>query len=70
MITSNEGIGKDAVEFFQNMGIDNLYGEEYKHLLVAPVSLKPTLLKLIQGEIEKAQKWSRNIYFLKDEFTH
>ena len=24
LITSNEGIGKDAVEFFQNMGIDNL----------------------------------------------
>lgn len=39
LITSNEDIGKDAVEFFQNMGIDNLYGE-YNNLLVAPVSLK------------------------------
>ena len=65
LITSNEGIGKDAVEFFQNMGIDNLYGEEYKHLLVAPVSLKPTLLKLIQGEIEKAQNGQETSIFLK-----
>ena len=65
LITSNEGIGKDAVEFFQNMGIDNLYGEEYKHLLVAPVSLKPTLLKLIQGEIEKVQNGQETSIFLK-----
>ncbi|WP_407466337.1 polyphosphate kinase 1 [Megamonas hypermegale] len=64
LITSNEGIGKDAVEFFQNMGIDNLYGE-YKHLLVAPVSLKPTLLNLIQAEIEKAQNGQETSIFLK-----
>lgn len=64
LITSNEGIGKDAVEFFQNMGIDNLYGE-YKNLLVAPVSLKPTLLKLIQAEIEKAQNGQETAIFLK-----
>lgn len=65
LITSNEGIGKDAVEFFQNMGIDNLYGKEYEHLLVAPVSLKPTLLKLIQDEIEKAQSGQETSIFLK-----
>ena len=64
LITSNEGIGKDAVEFFQNMGIDNLYGE-YENLLVAPVSLKPTLLKLIQAEIEKAQNGQETAIFLK-----
>lgn len=64
LITSNEGIGKDAVEFFQNMGIDNLYGE-YENLLVAPVSLKPTLLKLIQVEIEKAQNGQETAIFLK-----
>ena len=64
MITSNEDIGKDAVEFFQNMGIDNLYGE-YKNLLVAPVSLKNTLLDLIKEEIEKAKAGEETSIFLK-----
>lgn len=64
LITSNEGIGKDAVEFFQNMGIDNLYGE-YENLLVAPVSLKNTLLELIKGEIAKAKTGEETSIFLK-----
>lgn len=64
LITSNEDIGKDAVEFFQNMGIDNLYGE-YKNLLVAPVSLKDTLLNLIREEIEKAKAGEETSIFLK-----
>lgn len=64
LITSNEDIGKDAVEFFQNMGIDNLYGE-YKNLLVAPVSLKNTLLDLIKEEIEKAKAGEETSIFLK-----
>lgn len=64
LIISNEDIGKDAVEFFQNMGIDNLYGE-YKNLLVAPVSLKNTLLDLIKEEIEKAKAGEETSIFLK-----
>lgn len=64
LITSNEGIGKDAVEFFQNMGIDNLYGE-YEHLLVAPVNLKDTLLRLIDEEIQKANAGKPSGIFLK-----
>lgn len=64
LITSNEDIGKDAVEFFQNMGIDNLYGE-YNNLLVAPVSLKNTLLDLIKEEIEKAKAGEETSIFLK-----
>lgn len=64
LITSNEDIGKDAVEFFPNMGIDNLYGE-YKNLLVAPVSLKNTLLDLIKEEIEKAKAGEETSIFLK-----
>ena len=64
LLTSNEEIGKDAVEFFQNMGIDNLYGE-YKTLLVAPVSLKSTFLKLIKNEIEKAKQGQETSIFLK-----
>ena len=64
LITSNEEIGKDAVEFFQNMGIDNLYGE-YKNLLVAPVCLKSTLLNLIKDEVEKAKAGEETSIFLK-----
>lgn len=64
LITSNEGIGKDAVEFFQNMGIDNLYGQ-YNHLLVAPVNLKDTLLSLIDEEIQKANAGKPAGIFLK-----
>ena len=64
LITSNENIGKDAVEFFRNMGIDNLYGE-YNNLLVAPVSLKNSMIELIEGEIEKANRGEETSIFLK-----
>lgn len=50
LMTSNQDIGSDAADFFKNMGIGNLNGI-YKHLLVAPISLKPTVLKLIDEQI-------------------
>ena len=52
MITANQPVGHDAAEFFKNMAISNLYGE-YEHLLVSPVSLKSTVLSLIDQEIQK-----------------
>lgn len=55
LLTADETIGKDAVMFFQNMGISNLKGE-YKELLVAPHSLKNNLLALIEREKEKGEK--------------
>lgn len=55
LMTANPEIGRDAAMFFRNMGISNLYGS-YAELLVAPVSLKPRLLDLIQAEIEKADR--------------
>ena len=65
LITSNEDIGKRCCRIFsKNMGIDNLYGE-YKNLLVAPVSLKNTLLDLIKEEIEKAKAGEETSIFLK-----
>lgn len=63
-ITSRDSIGKDAVEFFQNMGIDNLYGS-YKELLVAPVSLKTTFINLIHEQIDKAKQGQPAAIFLK-----
>ena len=52
LMTCNQEIGRDAAVFFKNMAIANLHGE-YRHLLVAPVSLKSTVLRLIDDEIAK-----------------
>lgn len=52
LLTADPRIGEDAAAFFHNMALSNLQGE-YRHLLVAPVSLKPTLLRLIDREIAK-----------------
>lgn len=55
LLTSDEKIGRDAALFFRNMGIANLEGR-YEYLLVAPHDLKPRLLELIDGEIEKVKR--------------
>ena len=52
LLTADQRIGHDAREFFKNMSIANLEGD-YNELLVAPVSLKSTLLRLIDKEIAK-----------------
>lgn len=54
LITANRDIGMDAQKFFTNMLIGNLEGD-YKKLLVAPHSLKPKLIQLIDREIERAK---------------
>lgn len=55
LITANQQIGQDTAEFFKNMSIGNLYGE-YRHLLVAPVSLKQAVLHNIDMETAKGQE--------------
>ncbi|WP_313527181.1 polyphosphate kinase 1 [Anaerotignum sp.] len=55
LISYDQRIGQDAAEFFKNMGIGNLEGI-YKHLLVAPISLKQTVIKLIDEQIALANK--------------
>ncbi|MGD1822316.1 MAG: polyphosphate kinase 1 [Pleomorphochaeta sp.] len=50
--TSDTTLGNDATQFFKNMSISNLIGS-YKQLLVSPVSFKPSILNLIDREIEK-----------------
>lgn len=52
LMTANKEIGEDASTFFKNMAIGNLEGE-YKHLLVSPISLKSSVLDLIDQEIAK-----------------
>lgn len=51
-LTGRAAITKDAVAFFQNMWIGKLDGD-YSSLLVAPVSLKSSILSLIDDEIAK-----------------
>ena len=64
LMTASEEIGEDAANFFQNMSISNLHGE-YKHLLVAPYSLKSRVLEMIDGEIEKAKNGQPARIFIK-----
>ena len=52
LITASQDIGADANEFFKNMAIGNLEGH-YRHLLVAPVSLKQRVMEEIDREIAK-----------------
>lgn len=52
LMTANPEIGMDAAEFFKNMSISNLNGS-YQHLIVAPTSLKQTVLAMMDEEILK-----------------
>ena len=54
IITADRQIGEDAVSFFNNIAICNTEFE-YNRLLVAPETLKSGLIKLIEGEIDKAK---------------
>lgn len=54
LVTADKEIGQDASDFFKNMLIANLDGT-YRKLLVAPASLKNTLLRLMDEEIAKAR---------------
>lgn len=54
LLTYNQEIGQDTVEFFENMQNGILYGENnrsYKHLLVAPITFKDKIIDLIESEI-------------------
>ena len=53
LITADQAIGGDAVEFFANMLLGNLEGE-YKQLWVAPNGFKSNILKHIREERRKA----------------
>ena len=54
LITADSIIAKDAVDFFNDMQMGDLNGE-YKKLLVAPHTLKPKLLELMDEEIKKGK---------------
>lgn len=54
-ITTNEAFGRDAVEFFKNMQLENT-SDNYEILRVAPLQIKPALIESIDREIAKAQQ--------------
>lgn len=48
--TSDAGIGRDAVEFFRNVGLENV-SDNYDLLWVAPLQIKPMILAKIDEQI-------------------
>ncbi len=53
-MTADPRIGEDANRFFRNMQIGNLRGE-YSYLGVAPIGLKPLIMRGLNREIAKAR---------------
>ena len=53
-LTARPGIVRDTVSFFQNMMVGKLDGA-YRYLLVSPVSLKQTVIELIERETDKRE---------------
>ncbi len=53
-ITTDETFGRDAVEFFRNMGLENA-SDNYDILWVAPLQIKPMIITRIDREIERAR---------------
>ena len=64
IITADEKIGQDAVAFFRNIAICNT-DFAYQRLLVAPETLKPGLISLIDREIEKAKRGEEGLILAK-----
>ncbi len=66
LITADDEIGEDAVEFFKNVSIGNIDGV-YNKLLVSPTSFKQNIIRLIDEEIEKGSEG--RLYFKFNSFT-
>ena len=63
-LTAAEGIGADGNTFFRNLSLGNLRGS-YKHLGVAPVGLKPLVMRGLDREIARARSGEPAKVFLK-----
>lgn len=53
-ITCDETFGRDAVEFFRNMGLENT-SDNYDIIWVAPLQIKPMIIAGIQTQMDRAQ---------------
>lgn len=54
-ITTDEAIGRDAMEFFRNMGLENA-SRSYQTLWVAPLQIKQNILRGIDEQIALAKE--------------
>lgn len=64
LMTANPGIGEDGNTFFRNLSLGNLRGT-YKNIGVAPISLKPLVMRGLDREIERARAGRPAQVFLK-----
>src|SRR5699024_5020594 len=53
-VTADPTIGRDAVEFFRNMGLENT-SDTYDILWVAPLQIKPQILEHIEEQMALAR---------------
>ncbi|WP_255467468.1 polyphosphate kinase 1 [Raoultibacter phocaeensis] len=63
-ITTDPAIGRDATEFFRNMGLENA-SNNYDVLWVAPLQIKPMILAGIDRQIERARAGEPSGLFFK-----
>lgn len=63
-ITTDETIGRDATEFFRNMGLEYA-SNNYDILWVAPLQIKPMVIARIDREIERARAGEPSGLFFK-----
>lgn len=64
LLTADPGIGADGNTFFRNLSLGNLRGS-YKELGVAPVGLKPLVMRGLGREIDRARAGEPARVFLK-----
>ncbi|MDO4404363.1 MAG: polyphosphate kinase 1 [Atopobiaceae bacterium] len=64
LLTAHEQIGEDGNTFFRNLSLGNLRGT-YRHLGVAPVGLKPLVMRGLNREIERARSGEDAQVFMK-----
>ena len=64
LLTAHEGIGEDGNTFFRNLSLGNLRGT-YKYLGVAPIGLKPLVMRGLNREIERARSGQDAQVFMK-----
>ena len=64
LLTADAGVAEDGNTFFRNLALGNLRGT-YRHLGVAPASLKPLVMRGIDREIGRARAGAAARIFLK-----
>ena len=63
-ITTDEAIGRDGIEYFKNMQLENV-SDAYEVLRVAPLQIKAMLLDNLDAQIERARAGKPASAFLK-----